>query len=405
MATLNPLDDLKASLRKDTARFLTSDALWRQPVVQFVDDLETLQWKSVLFGGSVRDILFNRLYRQKQHGSNRAPSHLSDVVSNAECIAERARIVDSDYLRLAALLHDIGHQLAFSDEHFLLSCIQTSRGKNHSKYAHAQNVSRTVSDLLERLQQETISGACAHTGEEHTLNPEENLLRCLSRLALVNQNERRIPRDIDIVVSNIKTQEIEDHIGFLTARLNRRTRFGGFQLERQNWCFDIWPLDKTLYFTQNKGVIPSFEELPNTTFLNIEAVAIETWTKPGRERRLYDGEGQFFNGMLDRIVEVNNPSTPFVALNIVRALVFVFKTRFSVGSRLARMVASAGEELTVASIANIERQHYGNLEVAPSLIHSMVQYISDHASDKGNKIDLMPWFGSSTDWKMSCGTF
>ncbi len=71
------------------------------------------------------------------------------------------------------------------------------------------------------------------------------------------------PRDIDIVVSGANIDNLRD-----TFRpfIMRETRFGGLQLARQNWQFDLWPLEKTWAFTQDHCNDQDFEALPFTTF-------------------------------------------------------------------------------------------------------------------------------------------
>src|SRR4051812_23921951 len=49
------------------------------------------------------------------------------------------------------------------------------------------------------------------------------------------------PRDVDIVVAK---RTIDDLRRQFKHAILRETRFGGLQLARANWLFDVWPLDR-----------------------------------------------------------------------------------------------------------------------------------------------------------------
>src|SRR4051812_33596975 len=58
-------------------------------------------------------------------------------------------------------------------------------------------------------------------------------------LSRLNENEPGRPRDIDIVMSSAT---LEDLRSSFEPFISRQTRFGGLQLKRVNWQFDVWPL-------------------------------------------------------------------------------------------------------------------------------------------------------------------
>src|SRR5262245_6440203 len=98
-------------------------------------------------------------------------------------------------------------------------------------------------------------------------------LRSLLISRLVHQRAGR-PRDVDIVVQG-PPLEILRHL--FEKLITRETRFGGLQLRKAEWLFDVWPLDRTWAIVEDKVGLPSFSYLPRTTFLNVEAVAVEVW--------------------------------------------------------------------------------------------------------------------------------
>src|SRR5947209_776588 len=82
---------------------------------------------------------------------------------------------------------------------------------------------------------------------------------------------RNYPRDVDIVLANGSIREIERKF---QHEIRRKTRFGGVQLELRRWHFDVWPLEMTWAFLNNKSLEPTPANLPKTTFLNVEAIAV-----------------------------------------------------------------------------------------------------------------------------------
>ena len=141
------------------------------------------------------------------------------------------------------------------------------------------------------------------------------------------------PRDIDVVVSGAPLSWLEEQFADILAR---RTRFGGLQLRRGNWQFDLWPVAETWAFKHGNGSGPaSFSGLPSTTTFNLEAIAVEAWTCGGRPRAMFSGDDQFFDGILTRTIELNRTDNPFPELTVVRAVILASELRFRIGPRLA----------------------------------------------------------------------
>lgn len=164
------------------------------------------------------------------------------------------------------------------------------------------------------------------------------------------------PRDIDIVVQGVSVEELRKQ--FLEI-ISRETRFGGLQLRRRGWQFDVWPLEQTWAFLQDATASPDFSKLPETTFFNLEAIAAEVWPEPGRERAIYSGDDQFFSGIADRVLEINRRDNPFPQLCVVRALLMGSSLDFSIGPQLAHYVAERGAKLAPSEMEDIQHHHYG----------------------------------------------
>ncbi len=91
------------------------------------------------------------------------------------------------------------------------------------------------------------------------------------------------PRDVDIVVAGATIERLRERFEEIVSR---ETRFGGLQLRRRDWQFDIWPLDRTWAFVRDAAPAV-FSALPSTTFFNLEAIAVEIWARPGAQDRSF----------------------------------------------------------------------------------------------------------------------
>ncbi len=202
----------------------------------------------------------------------------------------------------------------------------------------------------------------------------------LSRIFL---NKPGRPRDIDIVVKGTPIKKIREHF---EEFLSRETRFGGLKLHRNDWQFDVWPLNKTWAFDHDNIDQPDFSDLPNTTFFNLEAIAVEVWPQLGQPRRVFAGDGQFYDGILNRILEVNREDNPFPGLCVVRALIFAGSLDFSLGPRLVKYIISEGEKMSCGDLEEIQIAHYGRIRKEGNVLKSWIQYVaSQYECD-----DLMP---------------
>jgi hypothetical protein len=164
------------------------------------------------------------------------------------------------------------------------------------------------------------------------------------------------PRDVDIVVAGPAAEELAEVFGELVSA---RTRFGGLHLQSNGWMFDIWPLTDTWAF-KNLGYPPSLREfanLPRTTFLNVEAVAVELTTLRGKGRKVHSHG--FFEALLSRTLEINCEDNPFPALCVVRALITAARLDFSIGPRLSQYLVHYGEVFSPEELVQVQISHYG----------------------------------------------
>ncbi len=214
-------------------------------------------------------------------------------------------------------------------------------------------------------------------------------LRSLLISRLVHQQAGR-PRDVDIVIQGPPLEILRQ---LFQKLITRETRFGGLQLRQAEWLFDVWPLDRTWAILEDKVGLPSFSYLPRTTFLNVEAVAVDVWPAPGQERQIYSGDDQFFQALIDRVVEVNRVGNPFPQLCVVRYLVMTHDLGFRMGPKLARYIADHGSTIPDDELERIQEKHYGLVRVPGPLLRDWIRSVSD-SLDAGTVADHRPSFSA-----------
>jgi hypothetical protein len=195
------------------------------------------------------------------------------------------------------------------------------------------------------------------------------------------------PRDLDIVVAGSSLDELRERF---RASITRETRFGGLVLERMNWHFDVWPLQRTWAFLQDDTQLPRFSALPFTTFFNLEAIAVDVWTSPGRPRAIYSGDDQFFKGIILRTLEINHEDNPFPALCIVRSLIMAWSTGFSMGPRLARYLMLHGPTISDVELEDTQRRHYGQIRCDVNTMRRWLDHLAERHTRNSQSTVVLP---------------
>ena len=197
------------------------------------------------------------------------------------------------------------------------------------------------------------------------------------------------PRDIDIVADCSSNDQL---VSVFVGRPIQRTRFGGLRIQGEI-PFDIWAMPETWAFKQ--GLFPpSVENLPRTTFLNVEAIVAEIAPSPGQKRNIFSHG--FFDGFLNEIVEMNCEINPFPALCIVRSLITVSQLNFSVGPRLAHFLAENTTRFSASELEDVQLSHYGRVRCSGQAFHEMAGAISEQLEMDSDLI-MLP--GSSKSQK------
>ena len=202
------------------------------------------------------------------------------------------------------------------------------------------------------------------------------------------------PRDIDLVVKDCTTQKLWDRFDGIVTR---ETRFGGLQLQDRHWQFDVWPLEKTWAFVEDEMDSVEFEELPHTTFLNLEAIAVEVWPQKGKSRVVYSGNEQFFKGVANRVVELNREANPFPSLCIVRSLILAAKLDFSIGPHLAKYIVKHAQQYSATDYEAVQKKHYGQLRIQGDQIAYWAKTVKNCLDREDARITL-PVFRQTELW-------
>jgi hypothetical protein len=164
---------------------------------------------------------------------------------------------------------------------------------------------------------------------------------------------RAFPRDVDLVFERSSFEKFQ-HV--FAPWIVHRNRFGGLYL-RIGWVdFDVWPLDETWAFKNCANITPSFRNLPDTTFLSIDAIAIELSPPNGRFRRIY--ENRFFDSITTQTIDLNFSNNPFPALSILRTLVLSHRLQYRLTDRLAEYIFREFPKIGLKALEDACLKHY-----------------------------------------------
>lgn len=164
----------------------------------------------------------------------------------------------------------------------------------------------------------------------------------------------QLPRDVDIVIAGVSKDQIAE---LFSDCIIRQTRFGGLHLQHKGWLFDVWSLTDTWAFKgSDRGQI-DFEDLPKTTFLNVEAVVADLTAKPGRARKIR--ANGFFEAIAEQVLEINKEENPFPMLCVVRTLITAARLQFSISRRLCKYLLHHSRSTSAEELVDVQLKHYG----------------------------------------------
>jgi len=196
-----------------------------------------------------------------------------------------------------------------------------------------------------------------------------------------------VPRDVDIVLESVGSEEIANELADL---VKRRNRFGGVKLVSDGWRFDVWPLSETWAFRAGLVPLNGVDSLAKTTFLNVEAVAVQLKSHKGRGRRVF--EQGFFDAVAQRKLDINLEDNPFPALCVVRSLLTAARLQFVLAPRLLRYIAHYSRISDIDGLLEVQDQHYGGVRRFAEEMRFWISSIHRHVHRNRNTELLLPQF-------------
>ncbi len=196
----------------------------------------------------------------------------------------------------------------------------------------------------------------------YTLKNEGELLLFGGAVRDYMDNEfNNLPRDFDIVIKkNNKDVNLDE---LLKKFEYKKNRFDGYKIKVNSLEFDVWEIEKTWAFRENKikADYQSYDKkLHETVFLNIDSLVYNLSTKDYYNKRYEDAVK---NRVLDIVLEEN----PYVELNLLRAIIFKKKydMNFSdtLKTKLKEFVYNNNNYLEI--MKDIQIKHYSTFKIRP----------------------------------------
>jgi hypothetical protein len=189
-----------------------------------------------------------------------------------------------------------------------------------------------------------------------------------------------IPRDLDIILGYVSREQLET---LFPDHNKEKTSLGGLKLQVKDWSIDMWPIQDTWAFKEGKVTGKGFSDYPKITFLNIDAIAIQLFSKKRQKREIYS-KG-FFEAIAERTIELNFEENPAPAECIVRALRIANKFKFVIGPRLARYMISYTNQMEIEELAEIYQRRYMSADVTVEKLHNCFKSIETQMQASNNR--------------------
>ena len=182
----------------------------------------------------------------------------------------------------------------------------------------------------------------------------------------------RDPRDVDIVVSEM-TPELKS---YLRPYLKKQTRFGGLEISVGQWDLDIWKLSSTWAFRERLVTPCSFEDLPKTTFLDVQAVAVGLSHSSRRPLKIV--EHGFFRAVLLQTIDINFEENPFPTYCMLGALTTAYTLSFALAPRLIQYVLHYGKKTDLKEVCDYQLRKLGRIIYGRDLLKGWLDHLGAH---------------------------
>ncbi len=191
-------------------------------------------------------------------------------------------------------------------------------------------------------------------------------------ILLSNEPNVIIPRDLDIIFWYGDIKEIANSFAGYVKRWNC---YGGLSIQIRDWSFDLWQLEDTWAFKEKHVAVKGIADFPKTTFLNIDAVAIQLFAEKGKRRSIYS-KG-FFEAILQKTIEINFEDNPNPTMCIVRSLRISSRHRFLIGRKLAKYIVHYANQVEPEELLKLYQARYQSPFVSVDEICSYIKSIKE----------------------------
>jgi len=193
---------------------------------------------------------------------------------------------------------------------------------------------------------------------------------------------KRDPHDLDIVVSQL-TPDLES---YLHPHITKRTRFGGLQACIGHWDLDIWALHETWAFRERLIEPAGLRDLPKTTFLNVQAVAVHVLPS-GRVGQVF--ENGFFRSICHKTIDINFEANPFPRFCAMNALMTAYKLDFVLAPRLVEYILRHVGHSDLSDLCDYQSRRYGRVVFGCERLQGWIELLADgHQEDPAAAIRL-----------------
>jgi hypothetical protein len=207
-----------------------------------------------------------------------------------------------------------------------------------------------------------------------------------------------MPRDIDLVVSGSTLHEIK--LDFRN-KIEGENRFGGLSMRFGDWSVDVWPIDETWAFKKHWNCEATPDELPKTTFLNVEAVVMGLSPIPGQGRPVY--ENGFFDALHKRILTINFKKNPYPESCIVRTFITAAKLKYCIDIDLSYYIYNRTESIDIDDLINIQHNHYGRIYLDRRRLEKWIKQVRDHVNSDKESALLLDGIGTNMQTTILAG--
>jgi hypothetical protein len=181
-----------------------------------------------------------------------------------------------------------------------------------------------------------------------------------------------VPRDLDIILGYVSNQTIS---GLFPENVKGSTGLGGVKLQVKDWTIDMWGLKDTWAFRDGVITGNGFSDYPKTTFLDIDAIAIQLFASGTKAREIHS-KG-FFEAIASKTIELSYEDNPAPAKCIVRALRVADKFKFAIGPKLASYMVSYVDKHDIEELTEIYQRRYTSKSITLDIFYSYMKSIKE----------------------------